>query len=253
MPMTMAGVGVRLLLGVLLGHLLPRLPMLILCRTKGFNLRFAPHPAPPRLGPHLTARVLLMRRLWWGRAPTDPPSVAVWCGKPEERRPCVRVWPVGCAGWTAIQRLVALTDPDTVPVSMTTALRLQAVMNACEDEKACCAHPEPVWGSDGRPLRGVPHRTRPDASTRPRAASERALADGHASACGWPTATRWGRRNPMRRSKVGLGDASKRTNLIACPRSERGCSRGGLLCCHGSGSVLSSCSKSLPRPLWRSV
>ena len=55
--MTMVGVGVRLLLGVLLGHLLPRLPMLILCRTKGFNLRFAPHPAPPRLGPHLTARV----------------------------------------------------------------------------------------------------------------------------------------------------------------------------------------------------
>ena len=25
----------------------------------------------------------------------------------------------------------------------------------------------------------------------------------------------------MRRSKVGLADASKRTNLIACPRSER--------------------------------
>ena len=31
--MSMVGVGVRLLLGVLLGHLLPRLPMLILCRA----------------------------------------------------------------------------------------------------------------------------------------------------------------------------------------------------------------------------
>ena len=83
---------------------------------------------------------------------------------------------------------MALTDPDTVPISMTTALRLQAVMNACEDKGMLCSS-RAGMGGDGRPLRGVPHRTRPDARPdlgRPR--SERWpmamlrlwLADGHA-------------------------------------------------------------------------
>ncbi|GIR77223.1 MAG: hypothetical protein CM15mP79_1600 [Methanobacteriota archaeon] len=69
MPMSMVGVGVRLLLGVVLGHLLPRLPMLILCRTKGFNLgsRLTPllrlDPGPD--GPRVSRRA----RVWWGVLP----------------------------------------------------------------------------------------------------------------------------------------------------------------------------------------
>lgn len=165
MLVSMVGVGFRLVLGVLLGHLLPRLPMLILCRTKGFNLRFAPHPAPLRLSPHLTARVLLMRRLWWGVLPLTllPMLFGAASLRSGDAAFGFGLW--AGAGWTAIQRVVALTERESVPVSMTTALRLQAVMNACNEESACCAHPEPVWEVMG--VRCAACRTELDPMPRP--------------------------------------------------------------------------------------
>lgn len=189
MPVSMLGIAFRLVLGVLLGHLLPRLPMLILCRTKGFNLRFAPHPAPVRLGPHLTARVLLMRRLWWGTLPLTLLPMAFGAASLRSGDAAFGFGLWAGAGWTAIQRLVALTNAKDVPVTMTTALRLQAVMNACDEETACCAHPEPVWEVMG--IRCAACRTELDPMPRPdlgRPRSERWpvamlrlwMADGHA-------------------------------------------------------------------------
>ncbi len=187
--MSLVGVVVRMTIGALLGHFLPRLPMLILCRTKGFNLRFAPHPAPMRLEPHLTARVLLMRRLWWGAAPLTIIPLLFGAASLRSGDAAFGFGLWAGAGWTAIQRLVALTDAESVPVSMTTALRLQAVMNACEDEAACCAHPEPVW--EVLSVRCAACQTELDPMPRPdmgRPRSERWpaalvrlwLADGHA-------------------------------------------------------------------------
>ncbi len=38
-------------LGAFIGHVGPRLPVLIMTRSKGFNLRFEPHPEPMALTP----------------------------------------------------------------------------------------------------------------------------------------------------------------------------------------------------------
>ena len=47
--------------GFLLGHLIPRVPFMVLSRTSGFNKRFPPHPEPIPLSPRLTQRVLHMQ------------------------------------------------------------------------------------------------------------------------------------------------------------------------------------------------
>lgn len=187
--MSLLGVAFRLTLGVLLGHLLPRLPMLILCRTKGFNLRFSPHPAPLRLEPHLTARVLLMRRLWWGVLPLTLIPLLFGAASLRSGNAAFGFGLWAGAGWTAIQRLIALTDAESVPLSMNTAVRLQTVMDACEEETACCALPEPVW--EVLSVRCAACRTVLDPLPRPdlgRPRSERLpvailrlwMADGHA-------------------------------------------------------------------------
>ena len=54
--------------GFLLGHLMPRVPFMVLCRTSGFNKGFPPHPEPIPLTPRLTQRVLHMR--WFHRLGT---------------------------------------------------------------------------------------------------------------------------------------------------------------------------------------
>ena len=45
-----------LIAGFLLGHLMPRVPFMILSRTSGFNTKFPPHPDPIPLSPRLTQR-----------------------------------------------------------------------------------------------------------------------------------------------------------------------------------------------------
>jgi len=57
-----------LIAGFLLGHLIPRVPFMVLCRTSGFNKGFPPHPEPIPLTPRLTQRVLHMR--WFHRLGT---------------------------------------------------------------------------------------------------------------------------------------------------------------------------------------
>ena len=53
------------LLGSLIGHVLPRFPVLLLSRGRGFNLHFPPHPEPMPLGPHLNQWVLHLRTFYW--------------------------------------------------------------------------------------------------------------------------------------------------------------------------------------------
>ena len=52
-------------LGSFIGHVLPRFPVLVLSRGRGFNVHFPPHPDPVPLGPHLNQRVLHLRTFYW--------------------------------------------------------------------------------------------------------------------------------------------------------------------------------------------
>ena len=52
-----------LVIGVLIGHLIPRLPTIFMSRFTFFNAQLPPHPAPVPVEGDLLARVLLMRNL----------------------------------------------------------------------------------------------------------------------------------------------------------------------------------------------
>ena len=86
-----------------------------------------------------------MRRLWWGVLPLTLIPLLFGAASLQSGNGAFGFGLWAGAGWTAIQRLVALTDAQAVPVSVNTAHRLQAVMDACESDSACCALPDPVW------------------------------------------------------------------------------------------------------------
>ena len=52
-------------LGIIIAIVLPRFPVLLMSRTKGFNTKFPPHPEAIPLSPYLTQRVLHMRMFYW--------------------------------------------------------------------------------------------------------------------------------------------------------------------------------------------
>ncbi len=134
--------------GLALGHVLPRLPMLVVTRGKAANARFAPHPAPVHLEPHLTARLLLMRRLWWLVLPASLIPMAFGAASLVSGNAAFGFGLWIASGWTALHRLLALVKLDVAPVRLETAQRLQAVMDRCAGDEACCAHPVPVWESE---------------------------------------------------------------------------------------------------------
>ena len=52
------------LFGSLIGHVLPRFPVLLLSRGRGFNLHFPPHPEPMPLGRMVDERDKVRANEW---------------------------------------------------------------------------------------------------------------------------------------------------------------------------------------------
>ena len=144
----MLGHLLRFAIGLALGHLLPRLPMLMVTRSRGSNVRFAPHPAPIRLEPHLTARVLLMRRLWWMVLPASLLPLLFGAASLYSGNAAFGFGLWLASGWTIVQRIMAYGDAGEAPYSMDTAQRLQIVMDRAAGPEGCCVQPEPVWETE---------------------------------------------------------------------------------------------------------
>ena len=54
-----------LILGGIIGHIIPRVPILFFTRSKSQNLMFPPHPEPIPITGELLVRILNLRRLYW--------------------------------------------------------------------------------------------------------------------------------------------------------------------------------------------
>ena len=131
--------------GFLLGHLMPRVPFMILSRTSGFNTKFPPHPDPIPLSPRLTQRVLHMRlfhRL--GTLTTFLPLLFGYLSL-LGGQPTFGYGLFLAGGWSLLSRSQALLGGPPVACTLEMAQRLQMVMNIADSEDACCPHPQPQW------------------------------------------------------------------------------------------------------------
>ena len=54
-----------LIFGGLIGHIFPRIPILLFTRSKSHNEIFPPHPKSIPITPELLSRILNLRRLYW--------------------------------------------------------------------------------------------------------------------------------------------------------------------------------------------
>lgn len=140
----MLGSVIYFLIGAAIGFISPRLPFLIITRTKGFNYHFSQHPQPISLGPYLTQRVILMRNFYWlGLIFALVPLVGGYASL---------VWGSAAlgfgmwlsAGWSVINRLQSLIGGTPPPWSYDMAVRLQVVMNNSK-QAPCCDFCEPEW------------------------------------------------------------------------------------------------------------
>ena len=131
--------------GFLLGHLMPRVPFMVLSRRPGFNKRFPEHPRPIPLSPHLTQRVLHMRRFhrlgtWTTLLPLLLGYMCLVGGQA----------PIGygmflSGGWTILSRAQSLLGGQSLPCTLVMAQKLQLIMNRCDSDESCCSSPSPEW------------------------------------------------------------------------------------------------------------
>jgi len=130
--------------GAAIGHLIPRVPFLLMPRWKAFNRQFPKHPEPVRIDPHLIQRILHMRRFhWMGLFFTIIPLLMGWYTLVAgEIMLGFGLWLA--AGWTILSRCIPLMGGPSPPWTMDMAIRLQLVRDSM-DEDPCCNMPSPVW------------------------------------------------------------------------------------------------------------
>jgi hypothetical protein len=130
--------------GFFIGIIGPRLPTVLMTRTKGFNKHFPPHPDPIPLSPYLTQRILHLRKFFHGslllasvillfgyfslRWGSGPFGFGLWIG----------------AGWFMLSRLQLLALGDKGPWTMDIAEELQLMKNSIESNP-CCSFPAISW------------------------------------------------------------------------------------------------------------
>ena len=131
--------------GFLLGHLIPRVPFMVLSRTSGFNKRLPPHPEPIPLSPRLTQRVLHMR--WFHNLGTFTTLLPILFGYLSilGGQSTFGYGLFLAGGWTLLSRAQAFLGGPPVACTLEMAQRLQLVMNIADSEDACCSHPQPEW------------------------------------------------------------------------------------------------------------
>ena len=131
-------------LGFCIGIIGPRLPNLFMTRTKGFNTHFPPHPEPIPLTPHLTQRIIHMKKYYHAglllaalifgfgyvslKYGSGPFGFGMWIG----------------AGWFGLSRLQQLFLGDRGPWGGQLAEEIQVVKNSIE-KTPCCETPQMSW------------------------------------------------------------------------------------------------------------
>ena len=133
----------RLVFGMIVGMVLPRLPLLFFTRFLNMERELPPHPDPVPISVPLVQRLLLMRRvhlMCWVTA-LFPIALGLWIlqNSPEP----FALGMVAGVSWFAITRVV----PEDIeqglgilPLSM-----IKSVNNLREPETDCCDKPELYW------------------------------------------------------------------------------------------------------------
>ena len=149
-----------LILGGLIGHIIPRVPILFFTRTKSQNLIFPSHPEPIPINSELLVRIVNMRRLYWMSIFFTLPSLIFgwimisWADSP------MGFGLFLASGWTIISRLL----PDSMgnmykyPYSLNLIFDLNLLINSSklkdvliddgmEIDKTliCCEYISPQW------------------------------------------------------------------------------------------------------------
>ena len=133
--------------GLLLSHVIPRLPLILMSRFSFFNAGLPPHPTAVPVNGHLLARILLMRNLRvLGLMLTLLPLILGWMTVVWAHSPfgvglvLGSLWTI--LSWTIPERLGERNWPWTRGL----AEDLQRLRNdSADEEKRCCDDPEPMW------------------------------------------------------------------------------------------------------------
>ncbi len=133
----------RLSIGLLLGIILPRLPLLFFTRFLNLERNIPPHPDPIPVGEHLVLRLLLMRRVhimcWITAILPFSLGILVLNTSPQP----FALGLVAGVAWFAISRMVPL-DIDRgfgiLPMSL-----IQDVNNLREPDSECCVDVKLQW------------------------------------------------------------------------------------------------------------
>jgi len=136
--------------GAFIGHVGPRLPVLIMTRSKGFNLRFEPHPEPMALTPHLTQRVMHLRSFYWSSLIVAAMVMGFGAASLRWGSPAFGFGLWLAASWLVLSRLQAAAGGGRpAPWTRAIAERLQSVMDRSNGVEACCELADPHWYHDG--------------------------------------------------------------------------------------------------------
>jgi hypothetical protein len=141
------GWGIFLLVsGFLTGHLIPRIPLIIIPRQRTFNQVFPVHPRPIPVDASLVSRVLQMRAMRrWGLVFTIVPLLFGWM----MLKWSVAMFGMGlflAGGWTLLSWLLPLAPGvANSPWTLEVAQQLQIIRNDCDGESTCCESPQPEW------------------------------------------------------------------------------------------------------------
>ncbi len=133
----------RLIVGLLIGMLLPRLPLLFFTRFLNMERELTPHPDPIPVGVPLVQRLLLMRRVhtmcWIVAALPLLLGLLIIKSSPEP----FALGMVAGVSWFAISRAIP-QDPNTgfgiLPLSL-----IQEINNLREPETVCCKRQLLQW------------------------------------------------------------------------------------------------------------
>ncbi len=141
--MSLSADAARLAVGMLVGMILPRFPLLFFTRFLNMERELSPHPDPIRVDIPLIQRMLLMRRvhmMCWLIA-TLPLALGIFVlrNSPEP----FALGLVAGVSWFAISRIVPLDINQglgVIPLSM-----IKSINNLREPETECCKDPELQW------------------------------------------------------------------------------------------------------------
>ena len=149
-----------LMVGGIIGHIIPRIPILLFTRSKSQNFMFPPHPEPIPITGELLVRILNLRRLYWMSILFTLPSLIFgWIMSTRADSP-LGFGLFLASGWTIVSRLL----PDSTdkkynyPYSLNLIFDLNLLINSgrlkdvlvdegmdINEALICCKYIDPLW------------------------------------------------------------------------------------------------------------